>query len=508
MERLRAFSKYYAVAVVIIALNLAPQISSFYDARNRYFMLWELSDGLALILINLLLGLGAVILYLLFQIGGCKRVLVLFKIIFITAVGSAILSNLDPYLSGNWIPWISVGWLIVAGITGWYLGNQRLPIIRYGFNLCLLFSPFAIILFYQVLSLKTFGTPPEARPEFSRSDKPSYPIFIFVFDEWSFDRSTEEGGFLPYFVNVRKLASESFTFLEARSPSASTKVSLPAIIYQRAANGIGDPDYRYWEKDGDLLPDSKSQSLFQMAKSQNYDTALVGWYLPYRRILGDQVDYVDTRSHESKGKGLGQKMIMSMMFNFKFLTDPISRALDKRLNAWIDSHYYYDMNQEFVREANWMIDYSENNTFIFIHWPVPHSPFVLNPDGTYWGSYYHLGGKPSGAPEDYERHLRYVDKLIGQLMERLRSADQYDDALIIITADHSWNKDPKNGFEQLETNTHVPLFLKLPYQKRPHTIEREFRNNQIGPIIEHVMRHEANEDHVRMFIEQADASTL
>jgi hypothetical protein len=55
--------------------------------------------------------------------------------------------------------------------------------------------------------------------------------------------------------------------------------------------------------------------------------------------------------------------------------------------------------------------------------------------------------------------------------------------MIILTADHS-SKPEAHTPER----THVPLIIKLPGQQRAYAIDKPFRNNRLGPVIESVMR--------------------
>ena len=131
--------------------------------------------------------------------------------------------------------------------------------------------------------------------------------------------------------------------------------------------------------------------------------------------------------------------------------------------------------------------------FHFIHLNQPHQPFIHMPSGKYYfggdidqgliktdgqipGKTYHWATEWT-AIQAYQRHLLqtgFTDLLLGQILEKVKKAGIYDDALIIVTADHGISfrmgisarhlnpKSPKNAADVLS----VPLFVKLPGQKQ------------------------------------------
>ena len=487
-----------AIALFVVCLNFTSQISSFLNEKNRYFFLWEFKDGLALVLAVVFLALTAVLISVTLNRLQLKSLTWVLNHAFVLAFGSGLLSLVAGNVpkAWDWIMWEQLGWVGLVGVVGYSMGNPRFRLVNYSQRICLVFSPFVLILFYQTLTLASFGTETEPKPTFQVGNKEATPVLFFVFDEWSYDRSANNEGFLPFFPNLKDLAATSLNFLQARSPSSSTKVSLPSLIYQTSATGARDPKFRFWRSNGATLPYTKVPSLFQLARNYGYHTSLIGFYLPYRKILGDQVDYVHSLPYVPKGNNFIERMMIGTVRNFAFLSDPVSQALDTRLYARIYSKNWFKNNNRILEESLQLIRTCPNDTFAFFHLPLPHPPFIFQPDGTYWGSYFHLGGEKKGSLQDYERHLQYVDHVIGRIVETLKASGKFDQTLLIMTSDHSWNGDPQNGFQQLDTNLHVPLVVKLPGQRVGHKVKEQFSNNQLKPIIELAFRHDVNKKHV------------
>ncbi len=132
----------------------------------------------------------------------------------------------------------------------------------------------------------------------------------------------------------------------------------------------------------------------------------------------------------------------------------------------------------------------------FMHHELPHSPYLLTPDGAIHprspSSFY-----PSSAGNlevlqslrnHYEMQVEFVDRELGQFLDRLKEAGIYDQALVIVTADHgvSWKPDAP-GRVLSEANADmifaIPLFIKLPGQTKPAVSNADVQSIDLLPTI-------------------------
>ena len=98
-------------------------------------------------------------------------------------------------------------------------------------------------------------------------------------------------------------------------------------------------------------------------------------------------------------------------------------------------------------------------TLYFLHVLLPHEPYVYLPSGQELDDDAALTGlRPDGrwtvnqwlVVQTYRRHLLqagYTDRLLGQLVARLKEVGLYDRALLVVTADHGVSFDPGEPFK-------------------------------------------------------------
>jgi hypothetical protein len=143
-------------------------------------------------------------------------------------------------------------------------------------------------------------------------------------------------------------------------------------------------------------------------------------------------------------------------------------------------------------------------TLYFLHAPLPHTPYVYLPSGRrYAVDLRVLRGNTSGMWSDrfaalqsnqrYVLQLGYTDRALNFILRELRAAGIYDRALVIVTADHGVSfryRDERRGptATNLVDIGLVPLFVKLPWQRKGRVDDSFVRVVDILPTIARVLR--------------------
>jgi hypothetical protein len=153
--------------------------------------------------------------------------------------------------------------------------------------------------------------------------------------------------------------------------------------------------------------------------------------------------------------------------------------------------------RRFVRS----IEADPRPTLWFKHTLLPHVPWQFYPSGRRYrrhapepisGLNSELGfGVPWLVKVSYQRHLlqvAFADRLLGELLGRLRRLDLYDDAMITVVADHGIGFHV--GVERrtvtpgnVEDLAPVPLLVKLPGQRRGDIVDRHVETIDVLPTI-------------------------
>ncbi|HEX2088861.1 MAG TPA: sulfatase-like hydrolase/transferase [Actinomycetota bacterium] len=144
-------------------------------------------------------------------------------------------------------------------------------------------------------------------------------------------------------------------------------------------------------------------------------------------------------------------------------------------------------------------------TLYFLHLLLPHNPWRFYPSGVEYGRTIQTDAVAYAAgsqPERYVDHpwpvrvmrLRhvlqaiYVDRLLGDLVDRLKKTGIYDDALIVITSDQgrSFGAGRPRGAmvsENLHEIIWVPLLIKMPQQKAGAVVDAGMTAPDLLPTI-------------------------
>lgn len=158
------------------------------------------------------------------------------------------------------------------------------------------------------------------------------------------------------------------------------------------------------------------------------------------------------------------------------------------------------------------IDARERPALFFLHILLPHSPYHYLPSGTrysappwsfgrphldphalgeqldapYWPADNHEGARVEQLR--YLNQLAFVDRLLGLLLERLRATGVFDEALVVVTADHgvchrAGHSSRYATAENLPDIMGIPLFIKTPQQRVGRIDDRPAETIDIVPTV-------------------------
>ena len=153
------------------------------------------------------------------------------------------------------------------------------------------------------------------------------------------------------------------------------------------------------------------------------------------------------------------------------------------------------------------IDPIQGPSFNFLHLLLPHSPWTFYPSGSTFVSFgsgsrgisgldeYWWSADEWHAVQGYQRHMLqigFADRMLGELVARLKESGIYERAIIVVLADHGISFSAEDHMRSI-TNTNypsiisVPLFFKEPYQKSGTVNDSNVETIDIVPTIAGVL---------------------
>ncbi len=245
---------------------------------------------------------------------------------------------------------------------------------------------------------------------------------------------------LPEFDRMR---GESLFCTNACSPHSSTKSSMPALISGRRISSVGianasDLNVQVADTGADTTW-QKLPSVFAEARALGVNTALVGWYHPYDRILGKGLNYCSWYPFP-----------LFEPARAKTFSHAMWREIGCIPWSWHIRRIFIGVCHDGLRDSLSLVT---NNVYglTLLHLPPPHTPGVYLPEKdqfTFWGMPRKIG---------YLRNLALADKELGQIRRAMEASGQWDKTWLIISADHSLGA---TTFGQPDTR--VPFIVKPP----------------------------------------------
>lgn len=496
-----------AMAAFIVLLWSAPHLASRLQERTRYYALWERQDAWWSLAPILLYAVLAVVLAMLVDWSGRAWAGKAFRSMFLIALGGGVLANLVHQLAKLRpypIPLLEVaahfGWLVIAALAGYVFAHDRSRLLTIGKRLCLICSPGLLVVAIQLFGGHTYPIRTDPLPaagadsslgivrtvstaeDVGSADAP--PIYWFIFDEWSYELTYQQGRLRAPFKNLNRFSQQAIVFHDAQSPGRRTEVSIPAMLYRTPLT----PDFkdgRLGFRDGDtLVPVDRFESIPALSGKRGYFRALAGFGLPYAQWIGRDLDLCRAYCFCPPPRSLSSSIRTHAVETAQFSADPLLKYLYarwERTSPYIG--YYRQLHAGLREDVEWVLAGSPRRTFAVLHYCLPHKPYLFNEDGS---------ERPTDPEmtreslESYERHLACLDVRIGEFLDLLREAGRLDESLVIITSDHSWRADPlrRTGEHPI---THVPLIVKLPHQRTGLDIHERFENYHLGDIIAEVL---------------------
>ena len=324
------------------------------------------------------------------------------------------------------------------------------------------------------------------------------PIVFVVFDELPMNSLMDASGQIDAdrYPNVGALAREAYWFRNASTVSYTTSYAVPAIVsgrYSRIDRAV--PTLRYYPV-----------NLFT-ALARHYD---IFASMRFQQLCPPRACQQNAAMAPDSAPSLLSDL--GLVWLHIVLPETLAEELPPVVGDWMEfGRTPREAPARGTRSgrggvfAQFVSSIDDQEARLhFIHLVLPHMPLEYVPSGRryrgpdYQTTMYRGRGLFEGVSAAYadtlhQRHIAQVgfaDRLVGDLISKLRDTGAYDKALIIITADHGASyregrhrRQPRPQQQNVSDVIHVPLLIKLPGQRRGEVVDRIVETVDIFPTI-------------------------
>jgi len=494
--------KYYIsrfwLAISVSFYLFTPYLSRYTHEFNRFIFHWTRWDLISLLFCIVLLGTLFFLFLIIFYVRGKSFTRKVFDLLFIATFGVACVANvlhlvrykLLVKLSNPWIQlyiwWYSGYFLwILLGIFVIYAGFMHTKKIKkLCITLCFIASPILPIFTLNALRYPSITSSMGSLPAHSEAEhyneKDRRNVYIFIFDEWSYQRSFSNRKLISMFTNLNQFKDSAFVFHKAYSPSPNTLTSIPSFLFQTNLRFTTKGSIMGFKGES-FHPINQAENIFHHARELGFYTCIIGSYTPYGELLKDSVDFSKAMS---VAKRFGNSFLAISKYHLLtgslLLPAPFFPRERKKIKEYFFNRFQIKRINATHKLFKTIVKNQTRPTFAVFHYMLPHFPYIFNRDG-HKELFAIYKGKDTS---NYYGNLAYLDKKIGEIISILKESNKFDNSLIIMTSDHSWRGDPDYTKDtSLLEKCHVPLFIKLPHQGCSIEINSKFSTSKLGTII-------------------------
>jgi hypothetical protein len=399
-------------------------------------------------------------------------------------LGGILLLQILEFTPLSTLPWIELALAFGFGAAMAVMFYRSEP-LRSAVRL-LAIAPFVVLglfLFSSSTSQLVFSSTPEARRDPIQIDNPA-PVVMVVFDEFPVASLMDADGNIQddLYPGFARLARDGTWFRNATTNRQETEKALPVIL-----SGINSPpdkiptatdhpntlfrllagtyDMAVIESITDLCPESVCETVVPPATERwsmlANDLRIVAGHLFLPDRLTGNLPPIDA-AWSDFALSEGNSFDIYQRLNVATGGDTRSRVVERFLDSLVRS--------------------DAQPSLYFLHTLLPHQRWEYLPTGQRFNKPRIVPGAigPGWGDNEwlvlqaYQQHLLqvgFMDKIVGDIVERLKDEGIYDDALIVATADHGIAIRPNVPHRRQVTEATigeiatVPLFIKQPRQK-------------------------------------------
>jgi hypothetical protein len=376
---------------------------------------------------------------------------------------------------GSLAPWTPrIGTFVILALGALLLARWHRAITRGAVVAIGILFPFWLFTLAQAawFLTKFKDEPPAARLTPAAASAPR--VLWLVFDEMDQRLSFDDRPRALVLEELDALRTEAIYASNAYPPAGYTSISMPALITGKLITRVRPigPAELMITYDGEKEPVawSKQPNVFSRAHDAGFNTAALGWFHPYCRVIGGSLT---TCSWQDVGKVPLWPTMVRQMRRVTRLSSRAAGTGPSEGDAREERRDRVDRYREMLDRAKRAVS-DPAMGLIMVHWPVPHPPAIYDrrTDELEWK-----------RPGSYLDNLVLVDRTLGELRRAMETSGTWKQTTVLLTSDHAWRQGlwRDGGYftrEDIEyagkTDLRVPFLLRLAAQETPVTYEAPF----------------------------------
>jgi Sulfatase len=257
-------------------------------------------------------------------------------------------------------------------------------------------------------------------------------VVWLLFDE--LDRGVIDGSdrFGASYPEIARLQRQSVVATNAVSPTSCTRLSLPTYLSGREISVL-DPQSPSsanitLASTGQTIRWDPQDNLFAQAMSEGFTTGIVGWYIPYCRILKNSFNYCWWAPAYSNSIRTGATIpddILTQLWNAADATPVGAIALKKIDKNALCTHRIHVYEDSLTRAEQ--LATNPRFDLVFVHFSIPHPP-----------GFYRADTHQFDCSGDYVDNVSLVDRTIGELRVAMEAAHTWNNSTVIVSSDHPY----------------------------------------------------------------------
>lgn len=269
---------------------------------------------------------------------------------------------------------------------------------------------------------------------------------------------------IPGYTGGQSYSTPNIDMMAKGGIQFSRCYTAPSCSPSRAMLLTGKYNFRNYNGWGDINANEKT--IATLMKDAGYETCMAGkWQMNGDAKLPSALGFTHyMRANEMSEQWASQGK--PGYYKYPAVFEDGAYLPDNKVNG----KYGQDLFRDYI--FNFIDEYKNRKPF-FVYWSMnlPHKPFAPTPDDPAYANWPRAHGYEPGDTIYFPSMVKYMDKLIGQLIDKLKNENLLNNTVIIFAGDNGtdhissrWNGQVIQG-RKSETNefgTHVPLLVYAP----------------------------------------------